>query len=300
MALFRIRNSRGAFPALPRLILAVLIGFQIHAAYAQDRSQDQTEDTGSSAVNHRWVNEPSADLAARLGHWHLQFMLGDLTNAPDKGIFPSFSPTQEKGAVHLISDLAAFQPVAPVKLTPVTGRTRYVPATEEHTDPNDKVVTKEITDVLGSPEVLNYIASKHLDKAQLDVGKNFAVALVQDFYAALRVPNKKEHIWSINWRVDNGYGNADYVGYEAWGLFTEENGVLRPFYLAADESSAEAPSSAYYYVLAAGDLDGDGIDELITRQMAYESEEDDIELIAWENRAPVWITGFPSWTDKAN
>jgi hypothetical protein len=301
MITFGIMNGRQAQPILLRLIFAMVMGFQIHAAYAQDRAQDQAQDqvNEGSSVNHRWVNEPSAGLAARLGHWHLQFMLGDLTNAPSKGIFPSSSPTQGEGAVHLVSDLPAPQTMS-IKLTPVTGRTRYVPATDSHTDSNDKVVTKEIIDTLGSPEIASFLATKHLDKFQLDVGKDLAVALVQDFYAALREPGKKEHIWSINWRVDNGYGNANYVGYEAWGLFTEEGGVLKPFYLVADESSGETPSAAYYYVLAAGDLDGDGIDELITRQMVFESEDDNIELMAWENGAPVWITGFPAWTDKTH
>ena len=293
-----IHNRRELRATLLRLVLVMMTGFQIHAAFAQNQEQDRAadRDQDNSVVNHRWVNEPSAGLAARLGHWHLQFMLGDRTNGPDKGIFPSSSPTQEQGAVHLVSDLAGPQTMS-IRLTPVRGRTRYVPATSGGTDPKDKVVTKEILDTIGSPEVLSFIASRHLDNPQLDVQKNLAVALVQDFYAALRVPNKKEHIWSINWRVDNGYGNADYVGYEAWGLFTEEDGVLKPFYLAADESSAETPSSTYYYVLAVGDLDGDGIDEMVTRQMVFESEDDNIELMAFENGAPVWITGFPSSTN---
>jgi hypothetical protein len=272
-----------------------VISFQIHGAHAQN--QDNQDQANTGAVNHRWVNEPSAGLAERLGHWHLQFMLGDHTNAPDKGIFPSSSPTQDSGAVHLVSELPATQRIS-IRLTPVAERIRYVPATGNPTDPNDKVVTKEILDTLASPEVVDFIGARHLDKSQLDVRKDLAVALVQDFYAALRVPNKKEHVWSINWRVDTGSDNANYVGYEAWGLFTEEDGVLKPFYLAADESSSETPSATYYYILAAGDLDGDGIDELITRQMVVESEEDDIELMAWENGAPVWIAGFPSWTDK--
>jgi hypothetical protein len=304
MIAFKIRNRRDAYSVLLRLIFVTVMGFQIHAAHAQDHDQgsrdqgNQDQGNESSVVNHRWVNEPSAGLAARLGHWRLQFMLGDRTNAPDKGIFPSSSPTQGEGAVHIVSDFASPQTMS-IRLTPVAERTRYVPPIDGRTDPGDKAVTKEIVDILGSPEVTSFIAARHLDRPQLDVGKNLAVALVQDFYAALREANKKEHVWSINWRVDNGYGNADYAGYEAWGLFTEEGGVLKPFYLVGDESSGETPSATYYYILATGDLDGDGIDELITRQMVFESEEDDIEILAWENGAPVWINGFPAWTNKA-
>jgi hypothetical protein len=308
MTAFKIQKRRRS---LLGLIFALAMGLQVYAAYAQDSSkdsapdhvQDRIQDQGnqsqsdkSGVVNHRWVNEPSAGLVGKLGQWRLQFMLGDRTNAPSKGIFPSSSPTQEPGAVHLVTSLAS-SPTIPIKLTPVAPRTRYVSQTAGATDPNDRVVTTEILDVLRSPEVSDFLAARHLDKLQLDVEKDLAVALVQDFYAALRAPNKKEHIWSINWRVDNGYGNANYAGYEVWGLFTEEGGVLKPIYLTGDESSGETPSATYYYILAAGDLDGDGIDELITRQMVFESEEDDIELMAWENGAPVWVTGFPASTD---
>ncbi len=298
MNILGIRQGRRVTPLLLRVFLiGVMGGFQLNLSCAQGQSQfqDQAPSNSETVVNHRWVNEPSADLAARLDHWRLQFMLGDRTNAPDKGIFPAFSPDREQGAVHLVSELAVPQSI---RLTPVTGRTRYVPASDNPSGPNDKVITKDITDVLASPEIAGFLAARHLDKPQLDVTKDLAVALVQDFYAALRVPNKKEHIWSINWRVDNGYGNADYAGYEAWGLFTNENGTLKPFFLVADESSAEAPSATYYYVLAAGDLDGDGIDEMITRQMVFEAEEDKLELMAFEHGAPVWITGFPASPDK--
>lgn len=304
MTVFGIQKRR---LGLRGFIFLLAMSLQGYVAYAQDSAkdsapdhvQDRVQDQGNqgSVVNHRWVNEPSAGLMARLGQWRLQFMLGDLTNAPSKGIFPSFSATQEPGAVHLVTSLASSQTM-PIKLTPVAPRIRYVSQSAGATDPNDRVVTKEILDTLRSPEVVGFLAARHLDNPQLDVEKDLAVALVQDFYAALRTPNKKEHIWSINWRVDNGYGNADYAGYEAWGLFTEENGVLKPFYLVGDKSSGEAPSATYYYILAAGDLDGDGIDELITRQMVFESEEDDIELMAWESGAPVWITGFPASTDQ--
>jgi hypothetical protein len=276
-------------------IFTLAMGLPMSAADAQDSAQPQGDK--NVVANHRWINEPSSGLMGRLGQWRLQFMLGDQTNAPSKGIFPSFSASQEPGAVHLVTTSSQ---TTPIKLTPVAPRIRYVSQTAGATDPNDRVVTKEILDTLRSPEILDFLAARHLANPELDVEKDLAVALVQDFYAALRVPNKKEHIWSINWRVDNGYGNANYAGYEVWGLFTEENGVLKPFYLIGDESSGEAPSATYYYILAAGDLDGDGIDELITRQMVFESEEDDIELMAWENGAPVWITGFPASTDTTH
>jgi len=35
----------------------------------------------------------------------------------------------------------------------------------------------------------------------------FSVVLEQEFDAALRAPGHKEHIWSINWRVETNPGN---------------------------------------------------------------------------------------------
>lgn len=69
------------------------------------------------------------------------------------------------------------------------------------------------------------------------------------------------------------------MGCEAWGLFTKVNGVLKPFYLVGNVSSVEA-SASYYYVLALGDLDGDGIDEPITRKLVLEPEADSLEILA--------------------
>jgi hypothetical protein len=42
-----------------------------------------------------------------------------------------------------------------------------------------------------------------------------------------------------------------------------------------------------------GDLDGDGIDELIVRRMEFEAEEDNLELWAWEHDGPVTLDKIP-------
>jgi hypothetical protein len=64
--------------------------------------------------------------------------------------------------------------------------------------------------------------------------------------------------------------------------------VLKPFYFVGNVCG-EVPSASYYYVLGVGDLDGDGIDELITRNMVFEAEEDSLEILAREHGAPVTV-----------
>jgi hypothetical protein len=283
-----------------RLVFVALIGFPIGAACAQGNAE--------SAPSDPWVNKPSPALAAKLEHWRLKFELGEPVDAPEKGAFSSFSPgTREDGTARLVSDL---RPAAAIRLTPVMGRRRYVPAWDPPTDAKDKLVTKEILDILRSSEIVRFIEASHLNPWQLDVDKNFGVALVQDFDVALRMPGKKEHVWSINWRIDNELiparnernewtatrNDGEAGGYSGWGLFTRVNGALKPFHLAATKEPAvdgNIGSSSYYYVLAVGDLDGDGIDELVVRRMEFEAEEDNLELWAWEHGGPVTIHKVP-------
>jgi hypothetical protein len=71
------------------------------------------------------------------------------------------------------------------------------------------------------------------------------------------------------------------------------NGILKPFHLAARESWSSGETSDYFYVLASGDLDGDGIDEMVVREMVFEAEEDYVQLWAWERGMPVTISKIP-------
>jgi len=104
---------------------------------------------------------------------------------------------------------------ASIKLAPVAWRTRYVSKSESRTDPKDQIITQHLTDMLSSREIAHFIASQRLGSPRLDVRQNLAVALIQEFDAALSAPGHKEHIWSINWRVETNPGKPDdYVGYE--------------------------------------------------------------------------------------
>jgi hypothetical protein len=280
--------------SLVRYVFVTAIAFSIGSAHAQNSE--------ASIPPGSWVGEPSQALASKLQQWRLRFELGVPTNAPEMGAFPSFTPgTRKDGTARLINQL---RPSAPIALSPVAERTRYKPAWDPGTDPHDKVVTKEILDIFRSPEVASFVATQRVALPQLDIEKNFAVALVQDFDVALRAPKKKERVWSIYWRIDNEWiaarnekrewtttRNDHYVGYEGLGLFTRVDGALKPFRLAA--TKYKLGGRPYYYVLAVGDLDGDGIDELIVRRMEFEAEEDNLELWAWEHDGPVRLHKIP-------
>jgi hypothetical protein len=237
-----------------------------------------------------WVQQPLPRLAARLQGWRVSFVPDKAVPDPAKGVFASFSYLSNDSTVRLLKSGSS----APVKLTPVAWRTRYVPKSESRTDPKDQVITEDLVDVLSSREIAHYIGSQQLGSPRLNVGQNLAVVLVQEFDAALRAPGHKEHIWSINWRVETNPGKPDdYVGYEAWGLFTRVNGALKPFHLAVRESWSNGENTDYFYVLANGDLDGDGIDEIVVREMVFEAEDDYVQLWAWERGMPVTISKIP-------
>jgi hypothetical protein len=283
-------NRRGVRASLVGLVIVTQIGFPIGAVCGQSGAESTRP----------WVGKPSPSLAAKLQHWRLKFESGEPVNAPEKGAFPSFTPRGEEGTARLVSDLG---PSAP-NLTPVMERTRYVPPWDPRTDPKDSFVTKEIMDILRSREAAQFIAAAHVDDPRLDVEKNFAVALVQEFDVALRASRKKEHVWSIYWRIDNELiatrnernkwtteRSDNPVGFEGWGLFTKVNGALKPFHLAS--AKYKWGGHPYYYVLAVGDLDGDGIDELVVRRKEFEAEGDSLELWAWERGGPVTIHNTP-------
>jgi hypothetical protein len=255
---------------------------------------DQTESGATRAADPPapsgpWVLQPSPRLAAKLQGWRVSFVPDKAVPDPAKGVFASFSYVSNDSTVRLLKRGAP----APVKLTPVAWRTRYVPKSESRTDPKDRVITLDLVDLLSSREIAGFIAAQRLGSPRLDVGQHLAVVLVQEFDAALREPGHKEHIWSMYWRVETNPGADDYVGYEAWGLFTPVNGALKPFHLAARGSSASGETSDYFYVLATGDLDGDGIDEMVVREMIFEAEEDYVQLWAWERGMPVTISRIP-------
>jgi len=161
--------------------------------------------SGAGSALSPWVGRPSPGLAAKLRHWRLKFEKGEQVEAPEKGAFASFSSfvDTDKGTARLVNDTRT----SPVRLTPIMGRTRYMPPGERPADPNDKVVAKEILETLRSPEVARFLTAEHADDPRVDIERDFTVALVQEFDVAFRSPWKKEHVWSINWRIGNEWGS---------------------------------------------------------------------------------------------
>jgi hypothetical protein len=272
-----MRNRRTPRRCFLQVVFPATVGCLVAAAHAKDIEV-------GPAPSRAWVSEPSPSLAAKFQHWRLKLTPGEAPSVPEKGIFSSWLITQEPITVRVVSDL---NPPPAIRLIPIAKRTSYARA-GTYLGARDKVITKELMDALRSPEVVDFLVERRLDSAQLRLERNLAAALVQDFEVALRSPGTKEHVWSINWRLEHRTESA-YVGYEAWGLFTRVSGGLKPFYLEARRTDPEVPMASYYYALAVGDLDGDGIDEMVVRGRGFEQEEDILEIWTWERDSPVRI-----------
>jgi hypothetical protein len=266
-------------------------GYQRPVTAPAPEKTDAKPVVNQQAISRPWVQKPSPQLAARLQGWRVIFVPDKSVPDPAKGVFASFDYLSNDSTVRLLKGGLP----SPIKLTPVAWRARFVPKSDSRSDPKDQVIAQDLVNVLSGREIVRFIASQRLGSPRLNVEQNLAVVLVQKFDAALRAPGRKEHIWSINWRVETDPGKFDdYVGYEAWGLFTQVNGALKPFHLAARESWSNGANTDYFYALATGDLDGDGLDELVVREMIFEGEVDYVQLWAWERGMPVAVSKIPS------
>jgi len=231
------------------------------------------------------VTRSSPARAAQFRHWQFWFEAGEPHDAPENGIFPWLGNLRT-GIARLVEDGNTPRR----RLTPVAKRTRYVGADADRA-PDDRVVTNELIDVLRRKDVAQRMGNDLPSVKLLDYEKDLSVALVQDFEAALRVRGQKERFWSIHWRIVH-QTSMTFAGVEIWGLFTRENGVLKPFHLRASEASGEIAHD-YVQVLAVGDLDRDGIDELTVRVREYEPEDDRFAILALERGVPVYVVESP-------
>ena len=130
-----MKVKRNVYANLVCLVVA-LVGLQLGAVEAQ-------KSEAGVSLRPR-VSKPSPTIAANLGHWRLKFEPGQPIDAPEKGDF-SVNMRGRDGTARLVSGLST-----PIKLTPVMGRTRYVPEWDPRTDPHDKVVNREMIKLLRS------------------------------------------------------------------------------------------------------------------------------------------------------
>ncbi len=193
-----------------------------------------------------WLNKPSPALAAKLRPWRITFEEGEPQNAPKKGVFAAGGTLS--GTERLVRDDGR---ATTIKLTPVARRIRYIPPTDGHTDPLDTDVTPEMLDVLRSPPVSRFVTAHGLNPAGLDVAKDFAVALVQEFDTARHMPRKKEHVWSISWRIER-QTDTSYDGIPGPGLHSPASTANFSRSISRGRSDA-AWANGYALLLRAGD-----------------------------------------------
>jgi hypothetical protein len=170
-------------------------------------------------------------------------------------------------------------------LAPVAASTQYV-RVNAPLESGQLVITPELTNVFHQADVLKLIDKCGLASSALDYATDLEFARVQQFTAALRVPGKNEQIVSIRWRATHETKENDF-GIMVWGIFVREGNGPKQIHLVVNRAYADYDDDDEFEVLAVGDLNGDGIDELITRGFMDEPEDDRVALLEWERGALV-------------
>jgi hypothetical protein len=224
-----------------------------------------------------WVNPPSPALSKQFKNWQLAFEEGESHDDPGRGIF-SWRGRYRQGIGRLVA-----KPPRHVALAPVAASTQYVGMNVPRKS-GQLVITRELTNVFHQADVLGLINKYGLAIGPLDYATDLEFARVQHFAAALRTPRKKEQIVSIRWRATHD-AKENRFGMALWGVFAREGNGLKPIHLVANRAYTEDEDE--FEVLAVGDLNGDGIDELIARVFVYEPEDDRLAILEWERGALV-------------
>jgi len=258
----------------PILIVMLAAGLMAGQCYAQ--SADHSD------LPRPWLKLPSPAFANQFKQWKLKFEAGKPYSAPEKGIF-TWQGRYRQGIARLIGNSDSAEPV---RIRPVAGLRMYVPAGAAH-DRNTSVLTTDLIDILSRPDVSKLIDKDRLGVGELDYSKDLKFAWVQDFEAAVRIPEKIEHIVSIKWRLVRESRDS-YSGMDVWGVFIRTSGTLKPFYLVASKTYPDDHENIEF--VGVGDLNRDGIDELVARVLLDEPEDDRHAIVAWEQGALVIVS----------
>jgi hypothetical protein len=229
-----------------------------------------------------WLKLPSPAFANQFKQWKLKFEAGKPYGVPEKGIF-TWQGRYRQGIAQLVGNSDSAEPI---RLRPVAGLRMYVPAGAVH-DPNTLVLKTDLIDILSRPDVSKLIDKDRLGVGELDYSKDIKFARVQDFEAAVRIPGKKEHVVSIKWEIARE-SHDSYSGIDVWGIFIRTVGPMKPFYLAA--AKVYSGEHVNFEFVGIGDLNGDGIDEFVTRVLPDEPEDDRHAILAWEKGALVIVS----------
>ena len=238
------------------------------------------QDTSDSARSPPWVGSASPSLAKQFSKWQMKFEAGRPHAVPEKGIF-AWQGRYRQGLARLVS--IPTQEAYPT-LTPVKSFARYRKARAAR-GAGDLAVPPELINILRQPDVAKLINKDRSYAGAVNYDKDLEYVLIQNFDAALRVPGKREPLQSITWRFISDAPDRSY-GMEVWGIFAHVEGSLVPLYVVASKAYSDY-SPDHYLFLAVGDLNGDGIDELITQVLEDEAEDARFAILEWERGSPV-------------
>jgi hypothetical protein len=238
------------------------------------------QNASNSEPSRPWVGSAFPSLAKQFSKWQIKFEAGRPYAVPEKGVF-AWQGRYRQGIARLVS--IPTQEAQPT-LTPVKSLARYRGARAAR-ETGDLAVTPELITILQQPDVTNLINKDRSYAGAVNYDRDLEYVLVQNFDAALRVPGKRERIQSITWRFINNQPDQS-GGMEVWGIFAHVERSLVPLYVVASKAYSDY-SPDHYLFLVVGDLNGDGIDELITQVLEDEPEDARFAILERERGSPV-------------
>jgi hypothetical protein len=235
------------------------------------------------------IRRASPAFAARFFGWKIVFEAGTQTASPQRGVFDWHSTTREGNA--RLSNRRS--PKNIVRLVEVAKR-RCSSDRDSQDNSIDPKAQAEIKRILATSDLSKFIEGDLREKKLSYADLNDAC--VQEFEAALTRSNKQSIrtiVWHFIRETETKVARVD-----VWSIFVRNGDTFKPRYVA--RIFGEWGTTDLFEVLAVGDLNGDGVDEWIMREIEFEAEEDHLAIVSWEADSPVIVYDTDTPSPRSN